>query len=230
MTADTLPMFRQDGRPYTPPKRAPRLPYDRTRLPCRGRSMLTVVVACGASKLSTPAPARALYIGALFTSARVAAERLTAAWTGGPARWWVASAKHGLVHPDEVLRPYNLALTSLPRDRQDTWARVTHSELVYRPDTPEPGQAWAGLVDPDDHQANSIGSWDGYGGSGLVVSFAPAAYTAAVQHAEAGPSIPPDWPVARPLAGLGLGEQRGRLRRIANDPDAFLDDPLGAGG
>ena len=47
--------------------------------------------------------------------------------TGQP--WFVLSAKHGLVHPDEVISPYDLTLnTMLVVDRR-TWARRVLTEL-----------------------------------------------------------------------------------------------------
>lgn len=210
-----------------PPPRKP-LPFDVRTKPARGKTMLTVLIGCGATKLPTPAPARALYVGALFTSARLAAEAIVGEWSRGPARWWVLSAKHGTLHPDETVRPYNLHLTRLPQAEQQSWAGRTHDELVRRPNLSDRDaweRTWAGMVDPGDADANSIGSWSMYGGHHIIVSFAPAAYTAALAPSSRNVTLLDDWPVHRPLAGMGLGEQRGRLAAIRRDPAAFLDDP-----
>ena len=62
-----------------------------------------LVIGCGASKGAEPAPARALYTGPLFRAAAAHAER-----SGRP--WSIFSARHGLVAPDRVLRPYEQRL------------------------------------------------------------------------------------------------------------------------
>lgn len=62
-----------------------------------------VVIQCGKAKLDHPAPARDLYISAPFRMARAAVER-----DGRP--WLILSARHGLVPPDQVLKPYDRTL------------------------------------------------------------------------------------------------------------------------
>lgn len=61
------------------------------------------LVGCASQKRTRPAPARVLYVSALFRKASEYAEATC-------DRWYVLSAKHGLVHPDEVLAPYNVKL------------------------------------------------------------------------------------------------------------------------
>jgi hypothetical protein len=60
-------------------------------------------VGCASQKLKRPAPARELYVYQLFKKASAYAE-LTC------DRWYLLSAKHGLVHPDTVLEPYDMRL------------------------------------------------------------------------------------------------------------------------
>lgn len=77
-----------------------------------------VLVSCVKSKLSHPAPARDLYTSSLFCKQRSYAEAL-----GVP--WFVLSAKHGLVAPENMLEPYELRLSNAPRDYRRGWgARV----------------------------------------------------------------------------------------------------------
>ncbi len=73
------------------------------------------LVGCGARKLGRPAPARELYTGTLFRLASAYAERTC-------DEWYVLSALHGLVHPDEVLSPYDLALNDVPVAGRWAWA------------------------------------------------------------------------------------------------------------
>jgi hypothetical protein len=61
------------------------------------------LVGCASQKLKRPAPARELYVYQLFKKASAYAE-LTC------DRWYLLSAKHGLVHPDTVLEPYDMRL------------------------------------------------------------------------------------------------------------------------
>lgn len=77
-----------------------------------------VLVGCVKKKLDVPAPARELYTSPLFRKERAYAEQ-----AGVP--WFVLSAEHGLVDPDEVLAPYDLRLSTTSRDYRRAWgARV----------------------------------------------------------------------------------------------------------
>ena len=80
--------------------------------------MVIHLVSCVGRKQSVPAPARDLYTSSWFRKARSYADS-----TGRP--WFVLSAKHGLVHPDEVISPYDLTLnTVLVADRRQWASRV----------------------------------------------------------------------------------------------------------
>ena len=77
-----------------------------------------VLIGCVKSKLPYAAPAKDLYISPLFRKERAYAE------TAGE-RWFILSAEHGLVAPDEVLQPYELRLSTTPaRYRQDWGDKV----------------------------------------------------------------------------------------------------------
>lgn len=77
-----------------------------------------VLVACVKQKLTHPAPARDLYTSDLFCKQREYAER-----AGVP--WFILSAKHGLVAPDQELEPYNLHLAETSAAYRASWgARV----------------------------------------------------------------------------------------------------------
>jgi|SRR5579871_1141842 len=72
---------------------------------------MVTLVGCGRQKSVRPAQARRLYTGGLF--------RLAAAWAERHARrWFILSAKHGLVEPDQFLAPYDAYLPALsPSER-----------------------------------------------------------------------------------------------------------------
>ena len=85
---------------------------------------LTVIhlLSCVSKKQRVAAPARDLYTSAWFRKARSFAES-----TEYP--WFVLSAKHGLVHPDEVIAPYDLTLNSMPAPARRQWASRTLAQL-----------------------------------------------------------------------------------------------------
>lgn len=86
-----------------------------------GKPITIALVGCVASKLSKGAAARDLYISPLFRARRAYAERFA-------DRWYILSALHGLVAPDDYLEPYNLALKQLdPQQRRDWANRVVAS-------------------------------------------------------------------------------------------------------
>lgn len=90
------------------------------------------LVGCSSTKLSHPAPARELYTSPLFRKASAYAE-LTC------ESWYILSAKHGLLHPDQVVEPYDVKLgtnarTSPPNHQ---WADQVREQLAAElADTP----------------------------------------------------------------------------------------------
>lgn len=76
------------------------------------------VVACGASKLAHPAPARDLYTGGYFRAALAAAEHQAA------GRVLILSARYGLIDPAEVIAPYD--------QRIDAPGAITVEELAHQ--------------------------------------------------------------------------------------------------
>jgi hypothetical protein len=75
------------------------------------------LVGCVKSKQSQAAPARELYVSPLFRGRRAWVERTC-------DRWFILSAKHGLVEPGRVLAPYDETLTDLPRTARRSWSAL----------------------------------------------------------------------------------------------------------
>src|SRR5262249_40566053 len=83
------------------------------------------LVGCSRRKLPHAAPACPLYASPLFPlAARSCA--LTC------ERWFVLSAKHGLVAPDEVIEPYDVTLKSMARPEREAWAVRVAEQLRER--------------------------------------------------------------------------------------------------
>jgi hypothetical protein len=81
-----------------------------------------VLVGCVKTKLAHGAPARDLYVSDYFIKMRTYAEA-----TGKP--WFILSAEHGLVGPDEWLEPYERYLPETSRDYQQAWGERVVAQL-----------------------------------------------------------------------------------------------------
>ncbi len=155
----------------------------------RSSGVRVALVACSASKLDRPAPARELYTGTAFRLAVAYAEVCGAAW-------YVLSAKHGVVAPDEVLEPYDVSMSQLLLDG----GRRTH---------PSPLGAWAtrcrGALMKDRASGALVRAGD------VVELLAPAAYANPLA------GLLRAWGAVAetPLSGLGIGSQLGWLKSAA---------------
>lgn len=73
-----------------------------------------ILIGCVKRKLPTGAPARDLYVSPLFRKGRAYAEH-----SGVP--WFILSAQHGLVAPDDELEPYDLWLSATSWQYRREW-------------------------------------------------------------------------------------------------------------
>lgn len=73
------------------------------------------LVGCVKSKGSAPVAAQDLYTSAPFRGRRAFVELSCEAW-------YILSAEHGLVAPDEVLAPYDRTLSGASRDEKRRWS------------------------------------------------------------------------------------------------------------
>ncbi len=80
------------------------------------------LLSCVRRKRSGPAPARDLYTSPWFRKARAYADR-----TGRP--WFVLSAKYGLIHPRDVIEPYDLTLNAMRKADRRKWASRVLTQL-----------------------------------------------------------------------------------------------------
>jgi hypothetical protein len=74
-------------------------------------------------KLSRRAAARELYTSPLFRKSRRLAESRF-------SQWFVLSAKHGLVHPDTVLSPYDETLAGAAADVRRRWTDLVATDVL----------------------------------------------------------------------------------------------------
>ena len=138
------------------------------------------LVGCASSKLQRPAPARELYTSQLFRKASAYAAATC-------DRWYILSAKHGLVHPDTVLEPYDVKLGA---NRLDTppihdWAERVRVQLA---------EELADVADVADV---------------LLVALAGEQYRTVLRPWLGAAGC--RWPFEIPMLGMGIGQQLGWL-------------------
>ncbi len=81
-----------------------------------------VLIGCVKLKLAHDAPAENLYVSPLFRKRRAYAER-----SGKP--WFILSALHGLVSPEQLLAPYDLALAKQSVAYRRAWGTRVGEQL-----------------------------------------------------------------------------------------------------
>lgn len=146
-----------------------------------GEALRVALVACGKAKVDHPAQAKDFYTGSLFRMTRQLVEEKYDAW-------WILSARHYLVHPDDILTPYEAALTNAPDEFIFMWAnRVDASFRCHRP---------------------GYGAWTQHGGLLHVDIYAGQNYVAPL--VERWSSL--SWEIGLPLEGLQIGERLAALK------------------
>ncbi|WP_291811506.1 DUF6884 domain-containing protein [Limnobacter sp.] len=84
-----------------------------------------VLVSCGKHKLDYSASAKDSYVSRRFKAAREFAENFGSSW-------FILSAKHGLVEPDQVIAPYDQDLNALTAQSKALWVETIVSGLLKR--------------------------------------------------------------------------------------------------
>lgn len=82
-----------------------------------------ILVGCVKRKRCFAAPAKELYKSNLWNYRRAYAERAGCAW-------YILSAKHGLLAPETVIEPYDLALSWLAAPERREWSRQVLADLA----------------------------------------------------------------------------------------------------
>ena len=86
--------------------------------------MIIAIVQCGSAKAPGACAAERMYIGSLFVALARAARRIA-------NRWYIASAKYGLLLPSSVIQPYD---ATLPDGGDLAWgARIRASLMELEP-------------------------------------------------------------------------------------------------
>ncbi|MEO8488991.1 DUF6884 domain-containing protein [Pseudomonas sp.] len=83
------------------------------------------LVACTSRKSGQPTTAEFIYRSPLFLAARSYAQQRA-------DQWFILSAKHGLLSPEEVIAPYNESLLNQSEAQRQAWAADVHKALNAR--------------------------------------------------------------------------------------------------
>jgi hypothetical protein len=78
-----------------------------------------IFVSCVATKRDRACEARTLYTSLWFQKATPYAATTAEAVNG---RWWILSAKHGLLNPQTVIEPYNETLAKMRISERRSWS------------------------------------------------------------------------------------------------------------
>jgi len=140
------------------------------------------LVGCVKEKADHQRPARDLYVSPLFRLRRRYVERSCG------DDWWILSAKHGLVHPDDPLEPYDVTLKDLDMAARRRWSRHVVSAIAER-------------INPVEGETFEIHAGAEYREYGLV---------AGLQHQGC--------KVANPTKGMRLGEQLRFYKKASEEP------------
>lgn len=80
------------------------------------------LVSCVSRKKKVPAPAKDLYTSVWFRKAKRFVEDRR-------GKWFILSAKYGLLHPEEVVEPYDSSLHHMAKKERKAWARGVLQKL-----------------------------------------------------------------------------------------------------
>lgn len=87
--------------------------------------MIIGLVGCASQKLKRPALARELYVSTLFRKASAHAE-------ANSDVWYILSAKHGLLNPDQIVEPYDVKLGTKAAGPIHAWGQRVRDQLEFR--------------------------------------------------------------------------------------------------
>lgn len=86
------------------------------------RNVRIGLVGCVKNKLAAPAVAQDLYVSQLFRGRRWYVEQTC-------DRWFIMSALHNIVGPDDFVAPYDATLVGSSREKRRRWARTALAAL-----------------------------------------------------------------------------------------------------
>lgn len=90
---------------------------------------IVLLVSCGRRKSNVACEAQDMYNSYRFQRLKTIANTIG-------LRWYIISAKHGILSPNEIIEPYDLCLTSCTDEYKQDWAKQALNKLfVFNKDT-----------------------------------------------------------------------------------------------
>jgi hypothetical protein len=89
----------------------------------KGLISRVVLVSCVKSKRPVASAAQDLYTSSLFIGMRKFAEQNSDVW-------FILSAEHGVLRPDDVIAPYERTLNNMSKLERDAWSANVESRLL----------------------------------------------------------------------------------------------------
>jgi len=93
------------------------------------------IISCCKVKMERPAPAKNFYCSQLFTATRRYVEREIQ--RGNLDGWFVLSAKHGLIEPEQIVEPYDVTLAKMSSAAKVVWSDQVVADIRRRWKHPE---------------------------------------------------------------------------------------------
>lgn len=81
------------------------------------------LISCGKLKCDHPCWAKGMYMGLYYLKQRAFIEAFC-------DEWWIISAKHGLLHPDTQIEPYDVTLGEMTSFTRRLWARSVRVQIL----------------------------------------------------------------------------------------------------
>ncbi len=81
------------------------------------------LISCASKKREAASPAANLYTSALFRKSRDYVQAYC-------DEWYILSAEHGLLHPTDIIQPYDTTLNSMTASKRRDWADTVWSSLA----------------------------------------------------------------------------------------------------
>ena len=86
--------------------------------------MKVAIITCGADKQNKKCKAKDMYKGSLFVASRKYVESVYG------SNYCILSAKYNLLHPDDVIEPYDMFLGKFKKEEKQKWWNKTAQMLL----------------------------------------------------------------------------------------------------
>lgn len=84
---------------------------------------MNAFIACSSTKASHECKAKDMYKGDMFIKSYVLAKAM------GADRIYILSAKYHLLHPNTVIKPYNIYLHDMSEDQKESWREAVIKQM-----------------------------------------------------------------------------------------------------